>query len=210
MRCKLRTPETQRHIRQCKWLPGDKMLCRCCLCCWKPHVKKRRMMKRRDPGWRRGGEVVVRVLPEIPEGDFDPVYQSLQKYLYRKDVAGQSSLRERTPACIAIRAKLDGAAPLVAASTAAEHPGQLLHETLLLRLLPPLLLSIRTLCSRCAVLRLVEVGLAVLELSLVRSCVGRCQIALALPLDLRPAGCLLPWASSGLGSCRSRLWERLV
>jgi hypothetical protein len=35
-------------------------------------------MKRRDPGWRRGGSVVVRVLPKIPEGDFDPVYQSLQ------------------------------------------------------------------------------------------------------------------------------------
>lgn len=185
------------------------MLCRCCLCCWKPHVKKR-MMKRRDPGWRRGGEVVVRVLPEIPEGDFDPVYQSLQKYLYRKDVAGQSSLHERAPACNAIRRKLDGAAPLVAASTTAKDPGELLHEALLLRLLPPLLLSIRTLRSRCAVLSLVEVGLAVLELSLVRSCVGRCQIALALPLDLRPACRLLSWASSGLGSCRPRLWERLV
>jgi hypothetical protein len=49
----------------------------------KPDAKKM-MMKRRDPGWRRGGSVVVRVLPEIPEGDFDPVYQSLQKYLYRK------------------------------------------------------------------------------------------------------------------------------
>jgi len=53
-------------------------------------VKKKKMMmmmKRRDPGWRRGGSVVVRVLPKIPERDFDPVYQSLQKYLYREDVA---------------------------------------------------------------------------------------------------------------------------
>jgi hypothetical protein len=52
--------------------------------------------------------------------------------------------------------------------------------------------------------------LAVLELSLVRGCIGWCQLAHALPLDLRPACCLVPWASSGLGPCRSGLWERLV
>lgn len=148
-----------------KWLPGNKQLCRCRLCSRKPGVKKM-MMKRRDPGWRRGGSVVVRVLPKIPERDFDPVYQSLQKYLYRENVA-ESSLNERTPGCNAIRRKSDGAAPLVAASAAADNSGELLHEALLLRLLPSRLLSARALRRSRAVLGLVQVRLAVLELSLV-------------------------------------------
>jgi len=66
------------------------------------------------------------------------------------------------------------AVPLVAASAAAEYLRQLLHEALLLRLLPPRLLSVRTLCGCRAVLSLIQVGLAVLELSLVRDRIGRC------------------------------------
>lgn len=176
----------------------------------KAGLKKMMMMKRRDPGWRRGGSVVVRVLPKIPEGDFDPVYRSLQNTYTGKNVADTSSLNERTPGCNAIRRKSYVSAPLVAASAAAEYLGELLHKAFLLRFLLPLLLSVRALCRCRAVLVRVEIRLAVLELSLIRGCIGRCQFPHALAFDLRTTCSLVSWASSGLGSCRSWLWERLV
>lgn len=125
----------------------------------------------------------------------------------------KSSLNQPTPGCNAQSSQnykppdFPARQPLLP-STAAEQVGQFLHETGLLGLLPSRLrhrgAGGRDRAVRCQIL------LAVLELRLRRGCLRGRKFSQALPLDLRIAVHIIPWAASGLGARRTWLGQRLV
>lgn len=127
--------------------------------------------KRRNPGWWEV-VVVVHYLTYLEKEIFDPVYQSLQNTYTGKEDAAESVLNcaeERTPECNGKYRTADVGSGAARATTKDVH--DLLAEAGSFRLLPPLLLDVRTLHWRCAVRG--QVRLAVLELCL-RGSLWRC------------------------------------